>query len=202
MSYLPDFHDSSIAAVKLLQGAVYADDAKAWDLLITHRSRLESYFGRIGLVLVIDEPEGFAYLRQLEEHELPEEYERMPKLIRKSRLGYDLTLFSVLLRDALRRHEEQNADAGRCIADLDELFTRLRELMPDAEDAMKSRKKLDHLVVRAQELGFLRRLPGEPPVYEIKPILKARITAERLEELKQQLADFAASRKEPVASHA
>ncbi len=202
MSYLPDFHESSVAAVKLLQGAVYLDDAKAWDLLLANRSRLESYFGRIGLVLVIDEPEGFAYLRQLEEHELPDGYDRMPKLIRKSRLGYDLTLFSVLLRDELRRHEEQNAEGGRCIADLDDLFTRLRELMPDMEDAVRSRKKLDHLVVRAQELGFLRKLPGEPPVYEIKPILKARITAERLDELKQQLTGFSASRKEPVPSHA
>jgi hypothetical protein len=198
MSYLPEFHESSIAAVKLLQGAVYIDDAKAWDIILSNRSRLESYFGRLGLVMVIDEPEGFAYLRQLEEHEFPDGYDRMPKMIRKSRLGYDLTLFCILLRDELRRHEEQGAEAGRCIADLDDLFARLRELMPDAEDEVRSRKKLDHLVVRAQELGFLRRLPSESPVYEIKPILKARITAERLDELKEQLAVFTATRKDSL----
>jgi hypothetical protein len=129
---LPEFHESSIAAVKLLQGAVYMDDAKGWDIILSNRSRLESYFGRLGLVMVIDEPEGFAYLRQLEEHEFPDGYDRMPKLIRKSRLGYDLTLFCILLRDELRRHEEQGAEAGKCIADLDDLFARLRELMPDA----------------------------------------------------------------------
>jgi hypothetical protein len=198
MSYLPEFHESSIAAVKLLQGAVYMDDAKGWDIILSNRSRLESYFGRLGLVMVIDEPEGFAYLRQLEEHEFPDGYDRMPKLIRKSRLGYDLTLFCILLRDELRRHEEQGAEAGKCIADLDDLFARLRELMPDAEDEVRSRKKLDHLVVRAQELGFLRKLPSEAPVYEIKPILKARITAERLDELKEQLTAFTASRKDTL----
>jgi hypothetical protein len=53
-------------------------------------------------------------------------------------------------------------------------------------------------VVRAQELGFLRRLSSETPVYEIKPILKARITADRLEELKEQLAVFTAARKETL----
>ena len=82
MAYLPDFHESSTAAVKLLQGAVYADDAKSWDLTLAHRSRLETYFGRVGLALVIDEGEGFAYLRQLEEHEVPNGYENLPKLIR------------------------------------------------------------------------------------------------------------------------
>ena len=44
MGYLPDFHDSSIPAVKLLQGAIYADDTKAWDLLLTHRVSIAELF--------------------------------------------------------------------------------------------------------------------------------------------------------------
>lgn len=187
MTQLPDFHESSIAAVRLLQGAVYLDEPKAWDLLLSHRSRLENYFGRVGLALVIDEPEGFAYLRQLEEEELPDGYDRLPKLIRKNRLGYDVTLFSVLLRDELRRHEEQNADADRCILDTSGLFARLCELLPDNEDEVRKRKKFEHLLVRAQELGFLRKLATTPPAYEIRRLIKARITAERLESLKNEL---------------
>ncbi len=197
MSYFPEFHDSSIAAVRLLQGAVYVDDRKIWDVVLAHRGRLENYFARIGLVLVIDEPEGFAYLRQTEEEELPEGYDRMPKLIRKSRLGYELTLFCVLLRDALRRFDEQQLEEGRCLADLDEIQSRLGELIADGQDPVRLRKKFEHLLGRAQDLGFVRKLPTTPPAYEIRPILKARITAERLEELKSQLE--AAS---PVAQQA
>ena len=118
-----------------------------------------------------------------------------PKLMRRSRLGYDLTLFCVLLRDELRRYEEQNSDADRCVVDTDDLFTRLNEVMPDSEDEVRLRKKFDQLMTRAQELGFLRKLPSEPPVYEIRPILKARITAERMEELKQQLGAYASAEK-------
>ncbi|MEM0970751.1 MAG: DUF4194 domain-containing protein [Verrucomicrobiota bacterium] len=190
---LPDFHDSSIPSVKLLQGALYADDSKTWDLLLTHRSKIESYFGRVGLLLIVDELEGFAYLRQMEEEDLPQDYERMPKLIRRNRLGYDLTVFSMLLRDELRRFEEQQLDASRCLIDTHDLFQRLCEFLPDKEDDVRKRKKFDHLLVRAQELGFVRKLSTSPPTFEIRPILKARITAERLESMKEQLTSAAAT---------
>lgn len=153
---------------------------------MTNRSRLETYFGRVGLIMVVDEPEGFAYLRQIEEEELPDGYDGMPKLIRRSRLGYDVTLFSVMLRDELRRFEEQNVDSERCVVDTSELQTRMMELLPDTEDEVRVRRKFDQLMVRAQELGFLRKLNTQPVAYEIRPIIKARITAERLDELKQQ----------------
>jgi len=201
MSQLPEFHEASIPSVKLLQGAVYADDRRTWDLVLTHRTRLEGYFHRVGLALVIDEAEGFAYLRQLEEEELPDDYERMPKLIRKSRLGYDVTLFCVLLRDELRRFEEQNVDAERCIPDPTELFHRFRELLPDEEDDVRKRKKFEHLLVRAQELGFLRKLPTSPAAYEIRPIIKARITAERLEEMKDRLLAHNQTQPQRVELH-
>jgi len=53
---------------------------------------------------------------------------------------------------------------------------------------VRSGKKLDHLVVRAQELGFLRRLPSDVPALRNRTDSReARITAERLDELKGQL---------------
>ena len=191
MAHLPEYHESTLPAVRLLQGAVYADDSKTWDLLMANRTRLETYFGRVGLLMVVDEPEGFAYLRQIEEEELPDGYENMPKLIRRSRLGYDVTLFCVLLRDELRRFEEQNVDSERCVVDLADLQARMMELLPDKEDEVRVRRKFEHLLLRAQELGFLRKLNTQPVAYEIRPIIKARITAELLEELKQQFKDHA-----------
>ncbi len=201
MAHLPDFHDSSVPAIRLLQGAVYTDDTKTWDLLMANRARLETYFGRIGLLMVIDEPEGFAYLRQIEEDELPDGYEGMPKLIRRSRLGFDVTLFSVLLRDELRRFEEQNVDSERCVVDTGELQSRMMELLPDSEDEVRVRKKFEQLLVRAQELGFLRKLNTQPIAYEIRPIIKARITAERLDELKHQFEAHAKSATDSAASN-
>ena len=91
---LPEFDESSIVAVHLLQGVVYQDEERVWDLVLNHRSRLDAYFGRLGLRLVVDEGEGFAFLRQLDDSELENVrgYDQVPKLFRKKRLSYDATL--------------------------------------------------------------------------------------------------------------
>lgn len=60
---LPEFREWSIAAVHLLQGVVYEDSPRVWDVMLASRSQLENYFARLGLLLVVDEPEGLAYLR-------------------------------------------------------------------------------------------------------------------------------------------
>src|SRR5688572_20070142 len=98
----PEFKDWSIAAVRLFQGVVYADDARTWDIVLRSRSQLDAHFARVGLVLVVDEAEGYAYVRQWSDEECPEGYEQLPKLIRRVPLGYGPTLLAVLLRDELR----------------------------------------------------------------------------------------------------
>ena len=48
-SDLPEFRESSIAAVRLLQGVVYSDDTRAWDALLTNDTgtlHLAAYLGR------------------------------------------------------------------------------------------------------------------------------------------------------------
>jgi len=42
------------------------------------------------------------FMRQLTEDELPDGYDRLPKVFRRTRLGYDETLLCVLLREELR----------------------------------------------------------------------------------------------------
>jgi hypothetical protein len=51
--HLADFDESSIAAVHLLQGVVYHDEDRVWELVLNHQTRLDSYFSRIGLRLIL-----------------------------------------------------------------------------------------------------------------------------------------------------
>ncbi len=74
-----------------------------------------------------------------------------------------------------------------------DLMARFSEYVTTTEDQVRLKKKFDQLVTRAVELGFLRKLPTQPVSYEIRPIIKARLPVERLEELKQQMADYANS---------
>ncbi len=113
---LPEPAEWSAAAVRLLQGVVYHDDNQpVWDTLLRSVSPLTDYFGKLGLLLIVDEADGMAYLRQLDEEDVPPEYQGIPRLFRRTPLGYDTTLLCVLLRDALRIFEEEDVQNERCV---------------------------------------------------------------------------------------
>jgi Domain of unknown function (DUF4194) len=142
MSELAEFHERGIAAIKLLQGVVYSDDEDAWSILLNNESDLAEYFNEIGLALVIDRGEGIAYLKQYEDDERSEGYERLPRLFRKTPLGYEATLLCVLLRDEYRRFEEEDLDNERCVVEMDGLFEMWKSFFPADSDEVTLRKRL------------------------------------------------------------
>ncbi len=131
---LPEFRDWSIPAVRLLQGVVDVDDGRVWHQLLSNISQLEGYFARLGLRLVVDEPEGLAYLRQYAEDECPQGYDSLPKLFRSTHLSYGQTLLCVLLRDEYRRFEDEETRNERCVVDEAELFEQWKVFFPPFTD--------------------------------------------------------------------
>lgn len=104
----------SSAAVKLLKGVVYHDgQGNAWDEILANVSRLTDYFGRLGLVLIVNEEDGMACLHQPDAEELPADYESIPKLFHKVALEFEGTLLCIVLRDELRRNEEEELQNER-----------------------------------------------------------------------------------------
>jgi hypothetical protein len=192
---LPEFRPWYVAAVRLLQaGAVYADDPRVWDTLLASRTPLTDYFARIGLLLVVDEPEGLAYLRQLTDDELPDTYDRLPKLFRRARLGYDETLLCVLLREELRRYEDEDIDNDRCGIDAAQLFEQWQAIAPSQHDEVRARRDLSAALSKLEELGFVRKYSDEPEAWEIRRILKARLPVSEIEALKEKLVSAARNR--------
>ena len=189
---LPDYHESSGPAVRLLQGVVYSEDEKVWAALISHKLRLENYFARLGLMLVIDEADGFAYLRQMGEDDArPSGYEKLPILIPRKSLGYSLTILCVLLREYLRRFDEEELTDERCIVETNVLFDEWRTFQKPANDDVKQLKEFASLVRRAdEEFGFIRKYAEEPESWEIRRILKARLPVLELENLLDQLRSY------------
>lgn len=186
VSNWPDFRDWSIAAVHLLRGVVYADDARVWDIVLASQGHLALYLSRLGLLLVVDEVEGFAYVRQIDAEELPEGYERLPKLIHKTRLGYDATLLCILLREELRRFEEEEVHDQRCVVEAAPLFDLWKGFFPQQQDEVASRKRLAASLRKLEEFGFVKKFSGEPESWEIRRILKARLPVAQLENLRAQ----------------
>jgi Domain of unknown function (DUF4194) len=55
----------SLVLVTLMKGVTYQDDNPAiWQSLLDLQSRVRDYLGTLGLELILDEGEGYAYLRQ------------------------------------------------------------------------------------------------------------------------------------------
>jgi hypothetical protein len=200
VSGLPEYREWSVAAVRLLQGVVYAEDTRAWEIVLSSQQPLTNHFARLGLVLVVDEPEGLAYLRQMTDDELPDGYEQLPKLFRRTPLGYDATLLCVLLREELRRFDEEDVHNERCVVETGQLFDQWRAFFPAQQDDVQLQRGLSAALRKLEGLGFLRKFAEEPEVWEIRRLLKARLPAAELENLKGQLQEAAGRRtKEPTS---
>lgn len=184
---LPPFQDWSIAAVKLLQGAIESDETKAWNLLASNRTTLEEFMARLGLAIVVNDQEGFAYLVQLNLEEAPDGYDRLPKLFQASRLGYHQTLLCVLLRDALRRFEDEQTHDEICVVEETRLLEEWKLFFPHDGDDVKQLRNLRSHFAKLADLKFVRQFGLSKGSWEVRRILKARLTADDLASLYQQL---------------
>lgn len=188
MNELPEFRERGIAAVRLLQGVIYQEDEETWSILLSNESDLADYFSQIGLALVVDRAEGLAFLKQLGDDERTGGYERLPRLFRRTPLGYEATMACVLLREEYRKFEEEDLDNERCAVDFEPLFDLWKSFFPADSDEVVLRKRLLSVLNQLQKLKFVRNVPSDREVWEVRRLLKARIPIEQLEILRSRLA--------------
>ena len=60
------FQPRSFVLAQLLLAPIYREDRDLWEVLQSERDQVAHYFRQIGQELVIDEAEGYAFLRQIE----------------------------------------------------------------------------------------------------------------------------------------
>ncbi len=176
----------SLAAIRLLQGVVYSTDAAAWQQVLTYRSDLEDYFGRIGLVLIVAEDDGIAYLRQRTDEERDSDGDALPRLMTRTPLSLNVTMLCVILRDEYRRFEDVDLDNTRCTVTVDDLLPTWKSMQPSKHDDVKNRETLVATMRKIEKMSIVGKF-GEADEYEIKPILKARMPIDSLVELKDQM---------------
>ncbi|PAY21174.1 hypothetical protein CKO51_02490 [Rhodopirellula sp. SM50] len=188
------------AAVRLLQGIVYHDDAgDTWERILSGVTPLSDYFARIGLMLIVNEDDGMAYLRQIEPEILPPDYPSIPKLFRSIRLSFEASLLCVLLRDELRRFEEEIHRDDRCVISQASLLEIWQSLVPGNDDAVRANRNLGGQLRKLEELKYVKRFEKQPPSWEIRRILKARLPLAELERLRTDLTAELKRREEQSA---
>jgi hypothetical protein len=182
----------SAVAVRLLQGVVYNDDNReVWESLLANVSPLTDYFAKLGLLLVVNEADAMAYLQQPEDEEIPPEFDAIPRLFRRTQLSYDATLLCVLLRDELRQFEEEDVQNERCVVAQSELLSVWEAFFPEQGDGVKLNRGLQAALRKLEELKFVRQFEKEPPSWEVRRIIKARLPLADLERLRHSLVEAA-----------
>jgi hypothetical protein len=181
--------DFSGALIALMGGIVDREDNEAlWQRLIDLRQRVAEYVAAMGLELILDEAEGYGYLRQ--HRPAPGEPE-LPRLIARRQLGYSVSLLLVLLR---RKLAEFDADGGetRLIVDGTQIAEMARMFLADTANEAKLMDRVDSDVKKIVEMGFLRRLRGSEDRFEVRRMLKSFVDAQWLGEFENRLAEYRA----------
>ena len=200
---LPPPVEWSGAAVRLLQGVVYYDDNRdVWETVLANVSPLTDYFAKLGMLLVVNEADGMAYLQQPDDEDLPPEFDGIPRLFRRSPLSYDATLLCVLLRDELRIFEEEDLQNERCVIQQLDLLKVWEAFFPEQQDAVKLNRSLQTALRKLEELKFVRQFEDDPPSWEVRRILKARVPLDDLEQLRQGLLEEVQRRMNSRDGHA
>lgn len=178
------------SAVRLLQGPVFEDQQDVWSEVLQYEVELTKYFEKIALEVIIDKRDGYVYLRQLE----LDESGSTIGLIRRMPLTYDLTLVCVLLREWLLEFESNDLETANLYITPKQFRDRIEMFFKEKTNELKFIKELNRHLDDCVKMGFLKLVHKEAMSpdeyrYEVKRILKARITTEELSKFKQQLED-------------
>ena len=188
-----DSPDLSRVLIPLFQGVLHQDQKpEVWQALLDLQARVRDYVAVLGLELVLDEAEGYAYLAQRE----PEEGEaELPRLVRRRQLSFPVSLLLALLRKRLAEHDATAGDP-RLVLSREQIVDLVRVFLPDTANEAKLLDKINSHIKRVEELGFLRRLKYEEDCFEVRRILKAFVDAQWLREFDERLAEYRQSLEE------
>lgn len=191
MTAEPTTHESNRLGellVSLFQGVLYRDSGALWQPLLELQARVRDYCATLGLELILDEAEGYAYLRQrVTEPGEPE----LPRLVQRRQLSYPVSLILALLRKKLAEFDAAGGDT-RLVVDRDQITEQVRLFLPQTGNEARLLDRMDTHLNKVVELGFLTRLRGQDNQFEVRRILKAFVDAQWLSEFDQRLAQYAA----------
>ena len=184
----------SALVVPLLKGVIYQEDnAELWQALLTLQARLRDYVAVLALELVLDDAEGYAFLRS---RATPDDdaMAKQPRLIARRPLSFPVSLLLALLRKKLAEFDAGGGET-RLVLSRDAVVELIRVFLPENSNETKFIDQVDTHLNKIVELGFVRRLKvqnGQAAMFEVQRILKAFIDAQWLADFDTRLTDYQA----------
>ena len=189
---VPATNGLSVLVILLLKGIIYQEaDGGAWNALLNLQARVRDYMAVLGLELVLDEAEGYAFLRSRPENE-EAATPKLPRLVARRPLSFPVSLLLALLRKKLAEFDASGGDT-RLVLSRDEIVELIRVFLPESSNEAKLIDQIETYLNKIVELGFLRRLKqgaGQTAVFEVRRILKAFVDAQWLADFDARLAAY------------
>lgn len=184
--------DLSALLISLLKGVIYQEaDAGLWNGLLSLQARVRDYVAVLGLELVLDEAEGYAFLRARRESG-DDAASRLPRLVARRPLSFPVSLLLALLRKKLAEFDASGGDT-RLVLSREEIVELVRVFLPESSNEAKLIDQIETHLNRIVDLGFLRKLKpaaGQAAAFEVRRILKAFVDAQWLAEFDARLAAY------------
>jgi hypothetical protein len=182
--------DLSVVVVNLCKGPIYRDThERVWARLLTLRSQVADYVSVLGLQVVVDESEGYAYLRSHLSDDGEDAAEEMPRLIPRRKLSFHVSLLLALLRKRLAEFDASSAET-RLVLSRDQIVEMMRLYLPESTNDAQLVDTIGRHVNKVEELGFLRRLRVQDELFEVRRIIKAYVDGQWLSGFDEALDEY------------
>ncbi|WP_226856501.1 DUF4194 domain-containing protein [Acidithiobacillus caldus] len=188
--------DLSSLLIGLLKGVQYREqDERQWAALLNLQARVRDYVAVLNLELVLDEAEGYAFLKSRPEPAEDDPSPRLPRLVARRPLSFPVSLLLALLRKKLAEFDAGGGDT-RLVLSRDEIVELVRVFLPDGPNEAKLIDQIESTINKVVELGFLHKLkPASGSLagqanFEVRRILKAFVDAQWLAEFDARLAAY------------
>lgn len=192
--------DLSVLLVSLLKSVLYRDsDERLWAALLNLQARVRDYIAVLGLELVLDEAEGYAFLKSRPEPTDDDRSQPLPRLVARRPLSFPVSLLLALLRRKLAEFDAGGGQEGngmRLVLARDDIVELVRVFLPDGPNEARLIDQIETTINKVVELGFLHKLKptagttSAPSSYEVRRILKAFVDAQWLAEFDARLGIY------------
>ncbi len=190
------------ACIHVMQKPLFAEETELFASLCNYQQEISSYLSQIGLELVLNRDLGYAFIRQFDSSE--DGGDALPKLIRRIPVTFEQSLVLVLLYDELEKFDSNGSDTPFCIVTEGQVRELAQACWPGAStDQTKFQDAIAKALTDLSDQGLIRErrpqgmndqeseLYKSDRRYELRNIIRARVTKDFFIEFRRRLEEFA-----------
>ncbi len=181
----------SKAIVKLLKGTIESKDT-VWNDILMYQIEIQNYISQIGLVLVVKEIDGYAFVKQFE---IDNEGNTIG-IASKRQIGFETSVILIILRQLIEEFENNPIEAiSEKYITHEELINEIELFLSEKYNKVQFFKDIDKYIKKVVELGYLKEIKTDSTEqrYKIHKIITEKITLDILNEFNEKLQKYVES---------